>query len=99
VVVRGGSIEGLWVVLVDQEEDKVPLLARAGNGLYLLAFRDGQRARRFIADSELDAAEARLVVKSNLAMVLAALETQHAAGVLVDYDARTNTYREAGLVY
>jgi hypothetical protein len=98
--VRGGSIEGLWVVLVDEEDRKVPLLARAGNGLYLLAFGDGQKARKFIVDQGIDdSAEARLVVKSNLPGVLAALEEKKASGVLVDYDAATNTYREAGLVF
>lgn len=78
----------------------MPLLARAGNGLYLLAFGDGQKARKFIGDSNMDnTAEARLVVKSNLPGVLAALEEKKAAGVLLDYDAITNTYREAGLVF
>ena len=96
---RGGSIEGLWVVLVDEEGRLVPLLARAGNGLYLLGFGDGQKAKKFIAESNLDGAEARLVVKSNLPGVLQALEERKASGVLVDYDLSTNTYKEAGLVY
>jgi len=98
--VRGGSIEGLWIILVDEEGRKAPLLARAGNGLYLLAFGDGQKARKFMLESRLEeVAEARLVVKSNLPGVLGVLEEKKASGVLVDYDHATNTYREAGLVY
>ena len=99
-MVRGGSIEGLWIVLVDEEDRKAPLLARAGNGLYLLAFSDGQKARKFIVDSQMDdSVETRLVVKSNLPGVLGVLEEKKAAGVLLDYDAITNTYKEAGLVF
>jgi hypothetical protein len=89
----------MWVVLVEEQGGLVPLLARAGNGLYLLAFGDGQKAKKFITDSRLENAEARLVVKSNLPGVLQALEERRASGVLLDYDATTNTYREAGLVY
>ena len=86
-------------MLVEEEGRLVPMLARAGNGLYLLGFSDGQKAKKFIGESDLKGAEARLVVKSNLPGVLAALEERKAQGVLVDYDSATNTYKEAGLVF
>jgi type IV secretory pathway TraG/TraD family ATPase VirD4 len=97
--VRGSSIEGLWVILVTQEGAMLPMLARAGSGLYLLAFKTGFTARKFVTDSKLTDAEPRMVVSANLAEVISALEGKEIAGVLIDYDATTNTYKEAGLMY
>jgi hypothetical protein len=98
--VKGSSIEGLWVILVQEEGNKVPMLARAGNGLYLLAFRTGYTARKFMTDSQLPAgAEPRMVVSANLPEIMAIIAGKSLAGVLIDYDAATNTYKEAGLVY
>jgi hypothetical protein len=99
VEVKGSSLEGLWIILVAEGDQKVPMLARAGNGLYLLAFRTGFTARKFTADSKLADAEPRMVVPSSARDILAYLARQQAAGVLIDYDATTNTYKEAGMVY
>jgi hypothetical protein len=103
--VRGSSIENLWVILVPEEGatgigGKTPMLARAGSGLYLLAFRTGFTARKFMTDGGLPAgAEPRMVVGSILQQILGAVAGKDVAGVLVDYDFTTNTYREAGLMY
>src|SRR5262249_1259492 len=79
---------------------KTPMLARAGSGLYLLAFRTGFTARKFMADGKLPTgAEPRMVVGAILPQVLAAVSGKGVAGVLVDYDFTTNPYREAGLRY
>jgi hypothetical protein len=103
--VRSSSIENLWVILVPDESGsglagKTPMLARAGSGLYLLAFRTGFTARKFMTEGKLPTgAEPRMVVGSILPQVLAAVSGKEVAGVLVDYDFTTNTYREAGLMY
>ncbi len=97
--VKGSSIEGLWIILVPEGDAKVPMLARAGNGLYLLAFRTGFTARKFTADSRLEGAEPRMVVSSSSKEILTYLARQQASGVLIDYDASTNTYKDAGMVY
>jgi hypothetical protein len=105
--VKGSSIENLWVILVPEEADrgpgingKIPMLARAGNGLYLLAFRTGFTARKFMTEGHLaQGAEPRMVVGSILAQILSTLAGKDIAGVLVDYDFTTNTYREAGLMF
>lgn len=76
------------------------MLARAGSGLYLLAFRTGFTARKFMTEGQIPAgAEPRMVVGSILQQILAAVSGKDVAGVLVDYDFTTNTYREAGLMY
>jgi hypothetical protein len=97
--VRGESLSGLWLILVDEDGAKTPMLARAGNGLYLLAFRTGFNARKFVTDRQLGDAEPRMVVAGSVAEVVAVLDNRQVAGVLIDYDAQTNTYKEAGLVY
>lgn len=99
VRVKGSSIEGLWIVLVDEAGDKVPMLAKAGNGLYLLAFRTGFTARKFVTDSALSDAEPRMVVPAQAPAILAHMGKKGATGVLIDYDASTNTYKDAGLLY
>ena len=103
--VKGSSIENLWVVLVPEDaggaiNGKTPMLARAGNSLYLLAFRTGFTARKFMTEGQLPAgAEPRMVVGPIVPQVLGAVAGKDVAGVLVDYDFTTNTYREAGLMY
>jgi hypothetical protein len=103
--VKGSSIENLWVILVPDESSpgingKTPMLARAGNGLYLLAFRTGFTARKFMSEGQIPAtAEPRMVVGSILAQVLGSVAGRDISGVLVDYDFTTNTYREAGLMF
>lgn len=99
---KGSSIEGLWVILVadpDEQARKVPLLARTKSGLYLLAWKTGLGARKFLADTRLGGAEERLVVRANLDEVTRFVNGRGVAGVIVDYDAEHNTYRDAGLVY
>jgi hypothetical protein len=110
--VRGSSIENLWVILVPEDagttgdavavaiNGKTPMLARAGNGLYLLAFRTGFTARKFMTEGHLPAgAEPRMVVGSILPQIVGAVAGKDIAGVLIDYDFTTNTYREAGLMF
>jgi hypothetical protein len=109
--VKGSSIENLWVILVPEDagsgsgaavaiNGKTPMLARAGNGLYLLAFRTGFTARKFMTEGHLPGgAEPRMVVGSILQQVVGAVAGKDLAGVLVDYDFTTNTYREAGLMF
>jgi hypothetical protein len=91
------GLEGLWIILVPEGDHKVPMMARAGDGLYLLAFRTGFTARKFATDSRLDGAEPRMVVGANHREILAYLSHKRPSGVLIDYDAATNTYKEAGL--
>ena len=97
--VKGSSIENLWVLLVPEGQAKVPMLASAGGGLYLLAFRTGFTARKFMTDSGATAAEPRMVVGSIVPEILASVAGKSVAGVLIDYDFTTNSYREAGLMY
>jgi hypothetical protein len=99
--VKGSSIENLWVILVPEESSgaKTPMLARAGDGLYLLVFRTGFTARKFMTDSGLSGAEPRMVVGAVLPQILASVSGKELTGVLVDYDFSTHTYREAGLMY
>ncbi len=97
--VKGSSIENLWVILVPEGDGKTPMLARAGDGLYLLAFRTGFTARKFMTDSGLSGAEPRMVVGSVKDQILGGLEGKGVSGVLVDYDFTTHQYREAGLMY
>ena len=97
--VKGSSIENLWVILVPEGSAKVPMLARAGDGLYLLAFRTGFTARKFMTDSGAVEAEPRMCVGGVLPQILASVEGKGITGVLHDYDFTTHTYREAGLMY
>jgi hypothetical protein len=52
-----------------------------------------------VTDRAIDNAEPRMVVGANVAEVVEGLKTRGADGVLIDYDATSNTYKEAGLVY
>lgn len=97
--VKGSSIENLWVILVPEATGKTPMLARAGDGLYLLAFKTGFTARKFMTDSGVQGAEPRMVVGSIKPEILASVEGKGITGVLVDYDFTTNSYKEAGLMY
>lgn len=97
--VKGSSIENLWVLLVPEGSGKIPMLARAGDGLYLLAFRTGFTARKFMTDSGVQGAEPRMVVGQIVPQILASVDGKGVAGVLVDYDFTTNAYREAGLLF
>ncbi|MBI4511397.1 MAG: hypothetical protein HY698_17320 [Deltaproteobacteria bacterium] len=96
---KGRSIEGFWIILVQEDGQKVPLLARAGHGLYLLAFRSGQMARKFVQEKAVAGAETRMVVSANSAEILTLVQQRGVTSVLIDYDSATNTYREAELIF
>ncbi len=93
---RGSTLEGLWVLLVTENGTKTPLLARAGNGLYLLAFKTGFTARKFLVESRAEATvEPRMVVSANRPKIVASVADKDVAGVLVDYDFVNHTYKTA----
>ena len=92
---KSTTIDGLWVVLVPEGDAKVPMLARAGDDLFLLAFKTGFSARKFAAEAKLENAEPRMLVPAQTQGVVAAMRSRGAAGVLIDYDASTQTYKAA----
>jgi hypothetical protein len=93
---RGSRLEGLWVLLVTENGTKTPLLAKAGNGLYLLAFKTGFTARKFLAESQAaQTVEPRMVVSANRPEIVASVAGKDVAGVLVDYDFLNHTYKSA----
>lgn len=94
-------LEGLWVLLVRNEgeievsdaDGRVPLLALAGNNkTYLLGWKNAVKARQFAATSELEGAEARMVVKGNKVEILRIVRAAGVAGLLIDFDATTKQY-------
>jgi hypothetical protein len=98
------AIEGLWVLLVQNEgeltaEDpagRVPIMARAGNDqTYLLVFKDVAKARRFVANQELDGAEPRMVVRGNRDDIMRIARSAGVVGTLLDYDPKTQQYAQA----
>jgi hypothetical protein len=98
----GTSLDGLWVLLVDNEgeiadvEGRVPMMAQAGNDQkYLLGFKTMPSARRFIDAAGVVDAEPRMVVKSNRTEILRTVRAAGAIGVLVDYDPGTQKYTTA----
>lgn len=95
MAVANSTIDGLWVVMVSEGGEKVPMLARAGEDLFLLAFKTGFSARKFATDSQLNDFEPRMLVAGNSASVIASLREKGAQGILVDYDASTRTYKHA----
>lgn len=97
-------LEGLWVLLVDNEgqlgladaDGRVPMMARAGDDqTYLLGFKNVVKARQFLAAAALDGAEPRMVVRGNRDEILRIAHSAHVAGVLVDYDPTTGAYAAA----
>jgi hypothetical protein len=99
------TIEGLWVLLVDNEGElkaqdsngRVPVMARAGNDqTYLLVFKDVAKARRFVASSELPGAEPRMVVRGNRDDIVRIARSAGVVGTLIDYDATTQKYAATG---
>jgi hypothetical protein len=94
------SLEGLWVLLIDQDANRIPMMARAGNHeTYLLGFKNMFNARKFIAASDVANVEPRMVVKGNKAEFLRVAQTNGAVGVLVDYDPTTHDYASAAELY
>src|SRR5687767_7748175 len=103
------SLDGLWLVLVEGQEDqkqgptfegRVPMMARAGDEqTYLLAFRNMPSARRFLASSPVAGAEPRMVVKGNKDELLKVARASGVVGVLVDYDPTTSGYSSAAALF
>lgn len=97
------ALVGLWVLLVDNEgqlpnagADRVPMMARAGNDqTYLLGFKNMTNARKFMKQSQLEAAEPRMVVKGNKSHFLEIARNAGVVGILVDYDPTTQEYAAA----
>jgi len=95
MAVPSSTIDGLWVVLVPEGAEKVPMLAKAGEDLFLLAFKTGFTARKFATDTKLEDAEPRMLVPGSTPALVAAMKVKGAQGVLVDYDPSTRTYKHA----
>ena len=96
-------LEGMWVLLVKNDgeiavsdtDGRVPVLALAGNDkTYLLGFKNAVKARQFATASELEGAEARMVVKGNKDEILRIVRAAGVAGLLVDFDATTKEYAQ-----
>ena len=92
-------IDGLWVLLVDNAgaletaDPRVPVMARAGNDqTYLLVFKNVVKARQFVAVSELDGAEPRMVVRGNRDDIIRIARSAGVVGTLLDYDPSTQQY-------
>lgn len=98
------TIEGLWVLLVNNEGElqaqdaagRVPVMCRTGNDqTYLLVFKNVVKARQFLASSDLDGAEPRMVVKSNREDIVRIAKSAGVVGTLLDYDPSTQKYAQA----
>lgn len=96
-------LDGLWVLLVDNagalaiDDSRVPVMARAGNDqTYLLVFKNVVKARQFVAVSDLDGAEPRMVVRGNRDDILRIARTAGVVGTLLDYDPSTQQYASSG---
>src|ERR1044071_52741 len=81
--VRGG-LDGLWLVLVDgKNEQRVPMMARAGDEqTYPLGFKNAHKARKFLETSPVPGAEPRMVVRSNKDELLRVAKANGVGGVL-----------------
>ena len=99
-----GPIDGLWVLLVNNEGElaaqdaagRVPVMCRAGNEqTYLLVFKNVAKARQFVAASEIDGAEPRMVVRGNRDDIVRIAMTAGATGTLLDYDPSTQQFAAA----
>ena len=99
-----GTLEGLWVLLVNNEgqlpmadaDGRVPMMAKAGDdAAYLLGFKNVFKARQFLTTTEVEGAEPRMVVRGNKDEMLRIAKTAGASGVLVDYDPATQKYAAA----
>jgi hypothetical protein len=98
--VEKSSLEGLWVLLVREADQRIPMVARAGNDeTYLLGFKNVGNARKFMQHSEVTDAEPRMVVRGNKSEFLRLAEAAGVVGVLVDYDPTTQNYAAAAELY
>jgi hypothetical protein len=95
----------MWVLLVNNEgelsaqdsDGRVPVMARAGNDqTYLLVFKNIGKARQFVASSELDGAEPRMVVRGNRDDIVRIAKSAGVVGTLLDYDPTTQQYASTG---
>jgi hypothetical protein len=94
------SLEGLWVLLINQEAERVPMMARAGNHeTYVLGFKNMTNARKFMQASAVDGVEPRMIVRGNKHEFLRLAQDNGAVGVLVDYDPTTHDYAGAAELY
>ena len=92
-----GSLDGLWLVLVDGRDEggRVPMMARAGDEqTYLLGFKNAHKARKFLETSPVTG-EPRMVVRGNRDELLGAARANGVVGVLVDYDPQMRAYSAA----
>jgi len=86
------GIDGMWVLLVEND----PVMARAGdNQNYLLVFKNVMKARQFVAASDLDGAQPRMVVRGNRDEIVRNARASGATGTLLDYDPTTQQYASA----
>ncbi|MBX3158489.1 MAG: hypothetical protein KF773_21145 [Deltaproteobacteria bacterium] len=104
VAVAANNLAGLWVLLVTNEgelqaqdaDGRVPVMARAGDDQrYLLVFKDVVKARKFVATSDLDGAEPRMVVRGNRDDIVRIAKSAGVVGTLLDYDPSTQRYASA----
>jgi hypothetical protein len=95
------TLDGLWVLLVSNDGEltaeapaaRVPVMCRAGNDQrYLLVFKNVATARQFVASSELDGAEPRMVVRGNRDDIVRIAKSAGVVGTLLDYDPSTQRY-------
>ena len=85
-------LEGLWVLLVDNE----PMMARAGDDqTYVLGFKNVAKARQFMGQASVEGAEPRMVVRGNKDEILTIAKQAGVVGVLVDYDPASGGYAAA----
>ncbi|HTJ41414.1 MAG TPA: hypothetical protein VL463_04935 [Kofleriaceae bacterium] len=85
-------LEGLWVLLVDNE----PMMARAGDDqTYVLGFKNVAKAKQFMDATAVEGAVPRMVVRGNKDEILKLARNSGVFGVLVDYDPATNGYAAA----
>lgn len=98
------TLDGLWVLLISNDGElkaqdaagRVPVMCRAGNDqTYLLVFKNVVKARQFVAESSLDGAEPRMVVKGNREDIVRIAKSAGVVGTLLDYEASTQRYAEA----
>lgn len=102
------AMNGLWVLLVQNEgeletqdnDGRVPVMARAGNDkTYLLLFKNVAKARQFVAASEIEGAEPRMVVRGNHDDIVRIAKSAGVVGTLVDYDPATQKYAATGMLH
>jgi hypothetical protein len=101
------GLDGQWVLLIENKgelgaqdaEGRVPVMARAGDDkTYLLVFKNVAKARQFVALSDLDGAQPRMVVRGNRDEIVRIARSANVVGTLVDYDPATQGYAATGSI-